>query len=131
MSAFVWQGERTLHDSNRSESQDRHATSYVDPAPDDLAETYPSLLAITKPIIMSDQRPSHIEIPSSGMNGTTVENAKADVEMQDGGASPVRDEHEVNRRRAPNGPFTPLGDPSFKRESPHLDLVDTRSSSPY
>ncbi|GHJ88469.1 hypothetical protein NliqN6_4871 [Naganishia liquefaciens] len=75
---------------------------------------------------MSDQRPSHIEIPSSGMNGTTVENAKADVEMQDGGASPVRDEHEVNRRRAPNGPFTPLGDPSFK---PRGILKNSRSQS--
>lgn len=65
---------------------------------------------------MSSQRPAHIEIPSSGMNGITATNSEADIDMQDGQTAPAQDDHEVNRRRAPNGPFTPLGDPSFKRK---------------
>jgi hypothetical protein len=66
---------------------------------------------------MSGQRPSHIDIPASGMNGTTASNQEADVEMQDTQGLPSQDEHEAIRRRAPNGPFTPLGEPGFKRES--------------
>lgn len=67
---------------------------------------------------MSAQRPSHIDIPPSGLNGTTVSASDQDapeIEMQDVQGQGGQDEHEINRRRAPNGPFTPLADPSFKR----------------
>jgi hypothetical protein len=67
---------------------------------------------------MSAQRPSHIDIPPSGLNGTTVSALDQDapeIEMQDVQGQGGQDEHEINRRRALNGPFTPLADPSFKR----------------
>lgn len=77
--------------------------------------------------IMSAQRPSHIDIPPTGMNGTTVSTdhqEAPEIEMQDVQARDGMDEHESNRRGAPNGPFTPLADPSFKRKAAGLDRGD-------
>jgi hypothetical protein len=66
---------------------------------------------------MSGQRPSHIDIPSAGMNGTTATTEDSEVEMQDVTGHAEQDEHEIQRRRLPDGPHTPILDPDFKRTS--------------
>ncbi|KAJ9106379.1 hypothetical protein QFC21_001525 [Naganishia friedmannii] len=77
---------------------------------------------------MSGQRPSHIDIPSTGINGTTVSTEDAEVEMQDvaGQGHDEQSEHEIVRRRLPNGPHTPVLDSDFK---PRGILKNSRSQS--
>lgn len=66
---------------------------------------------------MSGHKPSHIDIPSAGMNGTTATTEDSEVEMQDVAGQEDRTEHEIQRRRLPDGPHTPILDPDFKRTS--------------
>ncbi|KAJ9124310.1 hypothetical protein QFC22_001110 [Naganishia vaughanmartiniae] len=80
---------------------------------------------------MSGQRPTHIDIPSAGINGTTTATTDgAEIEMQDATQDVQghegQDEHEIRRRRLPDGPHTPILDPDFK---PRGILKNSRSQS--
>lgn len=60
------------------------------------------------------------------MNGTTATTEDSEVEMQDVTGHAEQDEHEIQRRRLPDGPHTPILDPDFK---PRGILKNSRSQS--